>query len=76
MNALNVQAFECGIIISYEDAIREHFAREGLDITRVEEWPVEGINRVPASLKAILVPPLKALFKKFKDNLKAAKARG
>lgn len=76
MNALNAQAFERGIICSYEDAIREDFAREGLDITKVEEWPVERINRVPASLKAKLVPPLKALFKKFRDNLKTAKARG
>ena len=76
MNALNAQAFERGIIFSYEDALREHFAREGLDITRVEEWPVERINRVPAGLKAKLAPPLKALFKKFRDNLKAAKARG
>lgn len=76
MNALNARAFELGIIAGYEDAIREHFAREGLDITKIEEWPVERINRVPDSLKAILVPPLKALFKKFRDNLKAAKARG
>ena len=76
MNAINAQAFERGVIFSYEDAIRESFAKEGLDITRIEEWPVEWINRVPESLKAKLSPPLKALFKKFRDNLKAAKAKG
>jgi hypothetical protein len=76
MNALNAQAFERGIIFSYEDAIRDDFARDGLDITKIEEWPVDRINRVPASLKAKLIPSLKALFKKFRDNLKAAKARG
>jgi hypothetical protein len=76
MNALNTQAFERGIIFSYEDAIRENFAKEGLDITKIEEWPVEQINRVPESLKANLIPPLKALFKKFRDNLKAAQAGG
>lgn len=76
MRAMNREAFKSGVIYGYEDAIREDFAREGLDITKVEEWPVERINRVPASLKAKLIPPLKALFRKFKDNLKAAKARG
>ena len=76
MRALNLEAFTSGVIYGYEDAIRDDFSGEGLDITRVEEWPVERINRVPASLKARLIPPLKALFKKFRDNLKAAKARG
>jgi hypothetical protein len=76
MHALNLEAFKSGVIYGYEDAIRDDFAGEGLDITKVEEWPVERINRVPASLKAKLIPPLKALFKKFRDNLKAAKARG
>ncbi len=76
MRAMNLEAFKSGVIYGYEDAIREDFAREGLDITKVEEWPVERINRVPASLKAKLIPPLKALFRKFKDNLKAARARG
>ena len=64
------------MIYGYEDAIRADFAKEGLDIAKIEEWPVERINRVPESLKAKLIPPLKALFRKFRDNLKAAKARG
>jgi len=76
MRAINLEAFKSGIIYGYEDAIREDFAREGLDITKVEEWPVERINRVPESLKAKLVPPLKALFQTYRDNLKkAAKVR-
>lgn len=76
MRAINLEAFKSGVIYGYEDAIRDDFAGEGLDITKVEEWPAERINRVPAGLKAKLIPPLKALFKKFRDNLKAAKARG
>jgi hypothetical protein len=76
MRAINMEAFKSGVIYGYEDALREDFAREGLDITKIEEWPVEQINRVPESLKANLVPPLKALFKKFRDNLKAAQAGG
>ena len=71
MRALNAEAFEKGLIYGYEEAIREDFAREGLDITKVEEWPVSRINRVPESLKARLIPPLKTLFQKYRDNLKA-----
>ena len=69
MRALNAQAFESGLIYGYEDAIREDFAQEGLDITTIEDWPLDRINRVPASLKAKLVPPLKALFQRFRENL-------
>ena len=76
MRAMNLEAFKSGVIYGYEDAIRDDFAREGLDITNIEEWPMERINRVPESLKAKLIPPLQALFRKFRDNLKAAKARG
>jgi hypothetical protein len=74
MNALNAQAFKGELIYAYEDAIREDFAREGLDITKVEEWPVDCINRVPASLKKKLLPHLKAIFQRYRDNLKAAEA--
>jgi hypothetical protein len=76
MRALNAEAFESGLIYGYEDAIREDFAREGLDITKVEQWPVERINRVPAGLKAKLVPPLKALFQRYRENLRAGRAAG
>jgi hypothetical protein len=76
MRAINAEAFEKGIIYAYEDAIREDFAREGLDITKIEEWPVERINRVPESLKAKLVPALKAIFNGFRKQLKAVGAAG
>jgi hypothetical protein len=69
MRTWNAEAFEKGLIYGYEEAIREDFAKEGLDITKFEDWPVERINRVPESLKAKLVPPLKALFRGFRENL-------
>jgi hypothetical protein len=72
MHALNAQVFESELIYGYEDAIREDFAREGLDIEKIEDWPPDKINRVPASLKAKLVPPLKAIFEGFRKNLKAS----
>jgi len=76
MRSINAEAFKNGLIYGYEDAIREEFAKEGLDITKIEEWPVEWINRVPQSLKAKLVPPLKAIFNGFRKQLKAAGAAG
>jgi hypothetical protein len=76
MRSLNAEAFKSGLIYGYEDAIREEFARGGLDITKIEEWPVERINRVPESLKAKLVPPLKAIFNGFRNQLKTAGAAG
>src|SRR5436309_11981624 len=72
MNTLNAQAFACELIYAYEDAIREDFAKEGLDIATVEEWPVDRINRVPASLKTKLLPHLQAIFQRYRENLKAS----
>jgi hypothetical protein len=70
MRALNAEAFEHGLIYDFEDAVREDFLREGLDITRLEEWPVDRINRVPASLKCKLAPPLRAVFQGFRESLR------
>ena len=75
MNALNAEAFEKELIYGYEDAIRQDFAKEGLDITKPEDWPVDRINRVPASLKEKLIPHLKGIFQRYRDNLKAAEAK-
>ena len=72
MHALNAEAFESGLIYGYEDAIRQDFANEGLDIEKPENWPVARINRVPAGLKSKLVPPLKALFQSYRAKLKAS----
>ena len=76
MRSLNAEAFKSGLIYGYEGAIREEFAREALDITKIEEWPVERINRVPESLKVKLGPPLKAIFQGFREQLKTAGASG
>jgi len=74
MNALNAEAFEKELIYGYEEAIREDFAKEGLDITKPEDWPVDCINRVPASLKEKLIPHLKGIFQRYRESLKAAGA--
>jgi len=76
MRALNAEAFKSGLIYGYEDAIRGDFDKEGLDITKPEDWPVSCINRIPDGLKAKLVPHLKGIFGRFRENLKAAEAAG
>jgi hypothetical protein len=76
MRALNAEAFKTGLIYGYEDAIRGDFDKEGLDITKPEDWPVSRINRVPDGLKAKLVPHLKGIFGRFRENLKAAEVGG
>jgi hypothetical protein len=73
MRGLNAEAFASGLIYGYEDAIRDDFAKEGLDITKIEDWPPHQINHVPESLKIKLIPPLKSIFRRFRDNLKASK---
>jgi hypothetical protein len=74
MNAINAEAFRMGMIYMFEDAIREDFEKEGLDITKIEEWPISRINRVPEGIKAKLLPALQGVFQGFREHLKAAEA--
>jgi hypothetical protein len=74
MRGLNAEAFTTGLIYGYEDAIREDFAREGLDITKIEDWPPQQINHIPETLKLKLIPPLKGIFRRFRENLKSSKS--
>ncbi|MBI4388620.1 MAG: hypothetical protein HY580_00440 [Nitrospinae bacterium] len=61
--------FTNALIYGYEQALERPFAKAGLDIRAVEHWPVKAINRVPDELKQKLVPPIQALFAKFRANL-------
>lgn len=74
MRGLNAEAFTTGLIYGYEDAIREDFAKEGLDITKIEDWPPQQINHIPETLKLKLIPPLKGIFRRFRENLKSSKS--
>ena len=57
------------LIIGFEETLQEHYLKEGLDVRRVEDWPIEKINYVPKGLKEKLIPPIKNLFASFKSNL-------
>ncbi|MBT5376534.1 MAG: hypothetical protein HOL15_06950, partial [Nitrospinaceae bacterium] len=49
------------------------FAKAGLDIRNVENWPVEKINWVPDELKEKLIPPIQQIFSGFKAELEKKK---
>ncbi|CAI2718785.1 hypothetical protein [Nitrospina watsonii] len=55
----------------YEEALEGPYKREGLDIFKVEDWPVDKINFVPQELKDKLVPYLEGTFETFRRNLTA-----
>ncbi|MBI4384102.1 MAG: hypothetical protein HY579_08735 [Nitrospinae bacterium] len=67
--------FNNALTYGYEQALERPFAKAGLDIRNIELWPAERINRVPDELKQKLIPPIQALFAKFKANLAAAPRR-
>ena len=57
------------LIIGFEETLQEYYLKEGLNVRRVEDWPIEKINYVPEALKEKLIPPIKNIFASFKSNL-------
>jgi hypothetical protein len=57
------------LILGFEETLQEYYSKDGLDVRRVEAWPVDKINYVPESLKEKLIPPINNLFASFKSNL-------
>jgi hypothetical protein len=57
------------LIPGFEETLQEYYLKEGLNIRKVESWPVEKINYVPEVLKEKLIPPIKNIFSSFKSNL-------
>jgi hypothetical protein len=68
---LYMKVYEGGLIYGYEQALEEPYARAGLDVRDIENWPVEKINWVPPELKDKLIPPIRDLFAGFKAQLLA-----
>lgn len=56
------------LINGFEEALHGPYFKAGLNIRRVEDWPVEKIW-VPDELKEKLIPPIQNLFASFKANL-------
>lgn len=66
---LYLKVFHNALIYGYEEALAGPFANAGLDIQKMEDWPVEKINWVPEELKEKLIPPIQKIFSGFKMNL-------
>jgi len=63
------RVYSNALVYGYEEALEEPYKKYGLDIQRVEDWPVEKINWVPQDLNESLGPHLKDTFVRFKHNL-------
>lgn len=66
---LYLKVFHNALIYGYEEALESPYAKAGLDIRNMENWPVEKINWVPDELKEKLIPPIQQIFSGFKQNL-------
>lgn len=66
------KVFKNALIYGYEEALEGPFGKAGLDIRKVESWPIKKINWVPDELKEKLIPPIKSLFAGFEANLAKA----
>jgi len=65
--------FKNALIYGFEESLEAPFAKAGLNIQNVENWPVEKINWVPDELKEKLIPPIQQMFAGFKTELEKEK---
>jgi len=63
------KVYSNALIYGLEEALERPYKDAGLDIHKIEDWPVEKINYVPPVLLERLGPPLKNQFLKFKSNM-------
>ncbi len=59
------------LIYGFEEALRAPYLEQGYDILKFETWPIEKINWVPEQLKENLIPPIKNIFRSFREKLQA-----
>lgn len=69
---LYLKVFHNALIYGYEETLQGPFGKAGLDIRKMENWPLEKINWVPEELKEKLIPPIQKIFAGFKTNLEKA----
>ena len=63
--------FKNALIYGFEECLGGPFRKKGLDISKIETWPIEKINWVPEELKEKLIPPIQNIFNRFKRELEA-----
>ena len=69
IQSLYEKVFDNALIYGYEQALEGPYRRDGLDIHKIEHWPVEKINWAPEELKENLIPPIQSIFDGFRENL-------
>ncbi len=63
------KVYSSALIYGLEESLEKPYKDYGLNIHKVEDWPIDKINYVPPELLAKLGPPLKNQFLKFKTNM-------
>ena len=71
INELYNMVFNNALIYGFEECLGGPFRKKGLDISKIETWPVEKINWIPDELKEKLIPPIQNIFNGFKRELEA-----
>ncbi|MFQ5672634.1 MAG: hypothetical protein ACE5G9_06025 [Nitrospinales bacterium] len=66
---LYLKVYQNALVYGFEQALEGPYRQAGLDVRRIEGWPVEKINWVPDELKEKLIPPIIDLFAGFRANL-------
>ncbi|MEC7641477.1 MAG: hypothetical protein VYC17_04895 [Nitrospinota bacterium] len=66
---LYLKVYENALVYGFEQALAEPYSKAGLDVRRIEDWPVDKINWVPEELKEKLIPPISDLFEDFRKTL-------
>ncbi|MEE9259305.1 MAG: hypothetical protein V3U37_07150 [Nitrospinaceae bacterium] len=63
------KVYSNALVYGFEEAMEGPYGKGGLNIHKVEEWPVEKINWVPEELKEKLAPYLRETFLSYKNHL-------
>ncbi|QPJ64226.1 MAG: hypothetical protein G3M78_01945 [Candidatus Nitrohelix vancouverensis] len=69
IQSLYEKVYDNALIYGYEQALEGPYQEAGLDIRKIEHWPVEKINWVPDALVKSLAPPITQMFEGFRKNL-------
>ena len=73
IEALYHRVYASALVYGYEEALEGPYRKAGLDIHRIEDWPVDKINFVPQELKDTMIPYLEGTFDRFRNNLTGKK---
>ena len=68
------KVYSGALVYGYEEGLEGPYRKAGLNIHKIEDWPVDKINFVPQELKDQLIPYLEGTFERFRKNLAGAES--